>query len=608
MSAGQDLSERRRPGRCRQDRPRPTSSSSSFPSRAYRQGPQGMTDERSTERTARRAATPVHAARPPWAPPQPRPPPGRRRGRAAGRGAPGVVRGRDRLAQLRAADARGTPRTGRPRRLLDLHLRQLAPTLPYVRAWAAKYADAGLTVVGVHTPEFGFERDLDNIVAQSRNFGVEYPSRSTATTASGAPSQPLLAGGVPRRRRGTDPLPPLRRGGVRDDRDGHPAAAARRRRGRTSTRTWSRSSRAAWRSPPTGGRCRSPETYTGYGQSTGFASDDIAAFDRPHAYAARPRLPLNYWDLSGNWTVARHAAILNEPGGRIAFQFHARDVNLVMGPASKGAVDPVPGLPRWPGRGRRHGTDVEPDGGGIVDEQRTYQLIRQTGSDRRPPVRDRVPRRRRRGLLLHLRLRVRLLVASQVARRSDTRATAVPVLRPAAWIAPMTTSSTRTIRPPPHRHLPPVDRVPYGQGRRAPRSTAPRRWPRPASRLVRVAKTIPGLTSMEERSELPGRAVRPGRPPDRCHRKGRGSASGGRQGSSASPRMRGHRRSEVVGDRARATSARRATSTSSSPIPLAPGTREGRIDDPLARIRMLNGPFPQGVAPWQDPDPPNLLT
>src|SRR5436190_22723500 len=85
---------------------------------------------------------------------------------------------------------------------------------------------------------------------------------------------------------------------------------------------------------------RSPETYVGYGQSTGFASADGAAFDEPHVYAAPARLPLNSWDLAGNWTVARHAAVLNEPGGRVAFQFHARDLNLVMGPASRGASIP----------------------------------------------------------------------------------------------------------------------------------------------------------------------------------------------------------------------------------------------------------------------------
>ena len=106
-----------------------------------------------------------------------------------------------------------------------------------------------------------------------------------------------------------------------------------------------------------------------------------------HSYVAPDRLPLNHWALTGTWTVAGHAAVSNAPGARVAFQFHARDVNLVMGPASRGAVRPVPGVsstaspPATPtgatsAAGRQRGT---------VDAQRTYQLIRQPGAiaDRR---------------------------------------------------------------------------------------------------------------------------------------------------------------------------------------------------------------------------------
>jgi hypothetical protein len=127
------------------------------------------------------------------------------------------------------------------------------------------------------------------------------------------------------------------------------------------------------------GTLRSPETYLGYGQSTGFASDDVAVFDQSHLYAAAPRLPLNYWDLSGTWTVARHAAVLSEPGGRVAFQFHARDVNLVMGPVSSGASIPFRVYLDGQVASGAHGTDVQDDGSGTVTDQRTYQLIRQSG-------------------------------------------------------------------------------------------------------------------------------------------------------------------------------------------------------------------------------------
>jgi thiol-disulfide isomerase/thioredoxin len=252
-------------------------------------------------------------------------------------------------------------------------------TLPYVRAWAAKYADAGLTIVGVHTPEFGFERDLDNIVAHTRGLGVEHPVAIDSdygvwqAFANHFWPAVYLADNQGRIRfhhfgEGEYAMTEmviqqlLIDAGASDiDQD----LVAVEPRGLEVSADW--------------GTLRSPETYTGYGQSTGFASDDDAAFDKPHAYAARPRLPLNYWDLSGNWTVARHAAILNEPGGRIAFQFQARDVNLVMGPASKGASIPFRVYLDGQVASGAHGTDVQSDGTGTVTAQRTYQLIRQTG-------------------------------------------------------------------------------------------------------------------------------------------------------------------------------------------------------------------------------------
>ena len=106
----------------------------------------------------------------------------------------------------------------------------------------------------------------------------------------------------------------------------------------------------------------------------------MAAFDKPTVYAAAAGLPLNHWDLTGTWTVARHAGILDESGGRIAFQFQARDVNLVMGPATRGTS--VPFRVFLDGRLATDavGTDVAGDASGIVDAQRTYQLIRQPGA------------------------------------------------------------------------------------------------------------------------------------------------------------------------------------------------------------------------------------
>jgi thiol-disulfide isomerase/thioredoxin len=252
-------------------------------------------------------------------------------------------------------------------------------TLPYVRAWAAKYRDDGLTVIGVHTPEFGFERDVENIVAQSRTFGVDYPIavdsdyavwRAFANHYWPAVYIADAEGRIRHHHFGEGEYAQtemviqqlLMDAGVdRIDQD----LVAVEPRGLEVA--------ADWRT------LQSPETYVGYGQSTGFASEDDAAFDEPHVYTAPARLPLNQWDISGDWTVARHAAVLNQPAGRFAFQFHARDLNLVMGPTFRGSSIPFRVFLDGQVPDGAHGSDVESDGRGIVRDQRTYQLIRQPG-------------------------------------------------------------------------------------------------------------------------------------------------------------------------------------------------------------------------------------
>ena len=258
-------------------------------------------------------------------------------------------------------------------------------TLPYVRAWDAKYRNAGLTIVGVHTPEFAFERNIDNVVREARDFRVGYPiaidsdyavwrafanhywpavyladaegriryhhfGEGEYAATEMAIQQLLLDAGA----NGVE------QDLVRVDPQGLEVAAD-------------------WRT------LQSPETYVGYRQSSGFASEDVAQRDKPHVYAAARRLPLNHWDLAGNWTVAGHAGVLNEPGGKIAFQFHARDLNLVMGPSSAGTAARYRVFLDGEPVGDAHGTDLEAAGGGAVDAQRTYQLVRQPGQieDRR---------------------------------------------------------------------------------------------------------------------------------------------------------------------------------------------------------------------------------
>jgi hypothetical protein len=248
-----------------------------------------------------------------------------------------------------------------------------------VRAWDAKYRDLGLTLIGVHTPEFGFEHDVDNVIAQSRTFGVEYPIAVDSdygvweafanhfwpavyiADAEGriryhhfgegeyamtemVIQQLLLEAGA----EGVDPDL------VAVDPVGFEVAAD-------------------WQT------LRTPETYVAYGRSAGFASPERARFNERFTYPEPSRLGLNVWAPTGTWTLAQHAAVLNEAGGRIAFQFQARDVNLVMGPAARGTSVPFRALLDGAAPGAAHGFDVDEQGNGSLSEQRLYQLIREPG-------------------------------------------------------------------------------------------------------------------------------------------------------------------------------------------------------------------------------------
>jgi thiol-disulfide isomerase/thioredoxin len=252
-------------------------------------------------------------------------------------------------------------------------------TLPYVRAWAAKYRAAGLIVIGVHTPEFGFEQTVDNVVSQARAFGVDYP---IAIDSEYGVWQAFVNHFWPA------VYIADAEGRIRHHHFGEgeyaqtemviqqlllEAGANDIDQGLVIVEPQGLEVAADWRT------LQSPETYLGYSQSSGFASEDVAAFDQPHGYATADPLPLNHWDLAGDWTIGRDAALLNEPGGRIAFKFRARDLNLVMGPASIGAAVRFRVWLDGHGLDGAHGTDVAADGTGEAAEQRTYQLIRQRG-------------------------------------------------------------------------------------------------------------------------------------------------------------------------------------------------------------------------------------
>ncbi|NUO60286.1 MAG: redoxin family protein [Hamadaea sp.] len=256
--------------------------------------------------------------------------------------------------------------------------------LPYVRAWAHKYADHGLVVVGVHTPEFGFERDPANVARAVRSLRVDYPvvadDDHAIWTAFGTSAWPALYladadGRIRRHYLGEGEYQQtesaiqallLERGASGFD----PAPVAVHPEGIEAPADW-----------PT---LRTAETYTGYQRATSFASPvfvspDGLVRDRRHRYTAPAKLGLDSWALSGEWTAQPQAVVSDADGGRIAYRFHARDLHLVLAPATPGGsvrfrVRLDGGAP-----GPAHGLDVDADGNGVLDEPRLYQLIRQPG-------------------------------------------------------------------------------------------------------------------------------------------------------------------------------------------------------------------------------------
>jgi len=249
-------------------------------------------------------------------------------------------------------------------------------TLPYIRAWAHKYASDGLTVIGVHTPEFGFEHDVDNVVRQSARFGVDWPIavdndygvwRAFANHFWPALYLADAAGRIRYHHFGEGEYAMSEMAIQQLLRDG---GAADVNQDLVSVEPQGLEVAADWQTLQSG------ETYVGYGQSSGFAQESVAAIDQPREYAAVP-LRLNEWALAGDWTVASHAGVSNAAGARIAFRFHARDVNLVMSPVRPDNA--IPFRVRLDGQppAGANGDDAAPDGGGLLDEQRTYQLIRQ---------------------------------------------------------------------------------------------------------------------------------------------------------------------------------------------------------------------------------------
>lgn len=258
-------------------------------------------------------------------------------------------------------------------------------TLPYLRAWAEKYGDHGLVVIGVHTPEFSFEHNVDNIRWALKDMKIDYPVAVDSDSAIWRafnneywPSAYFIDA----------------KGHIRH----HQFGEGEYRRCETmiqqllSEAGSGESDRVPVSVVASGSEVvadlnnvKSPETYVGYERTQNFASTHGAARNKPHAYEAPVRLGLNFWALAGNWTAGKEAVALNEPKGRIAYRFHARDLNLVMGPEVHGSSVRFRVLLDGQPPTIANGVDIDGQGIGTVVEQRLYQLIRQPEpiSDRR---------------------------------------------------------------------------------------------------------------------------------------------------------------------------------------------------------------------------------
>jgi thiol-disulfide isomerase/thioredoxin len=253
-------------------------------------------------------------------------------------------------------------------------------TLGYVRAWAENYRDRGLVVVGVHTPEFPFERNVVNVRRAADDMNVWYPialdSDYEVWRAFSNRYWPAIyladadgrirhhqfgEGGYDDCERGIQQL--LREAGAEGIADDLVAITPD---GFEAQADWT--------------NLRSPETYLGYAQGQNFASRGDAEIGGPNRYAAPEALMLNQWALAGDWTIESGASVLDGAEGRIAYRFHARDVNLVMSPPASETPVPFRVLVDGQPPGDAHGLDVDEDGRGTVAEQRLYQLVRERGA------------------------------------------------------------------------------------------------------------------------------------------------------------------------------------------------------------------------------------
>ena len=243
-------------------------------------------------------------------------------------------------------------------------------TEPYVRAWSQAYRDDGLVVIGVHTPEFSFEHEIERVRQATRERAIDYPVALDNDHAIW-------------RAFDNNYWPALyfadRDGIIRDQHFGEGRYEQSERaiqrllgveRELVSVEGLGVEAEADWH------HLRTPETYLGHERSEHFASPGDAAFDERRAYELPERLRFNHWALAGEWTIGRENVVLDQAAGSIAYRFHARDAHLVLSPGTR---EPIPFRLLLDGEapGPSHGVDVDEDGNGVLRDGRLYQLVRE---------------------------------------------------------------------------------------------------------------------------------------------------------------------------------------------------------------------------------------
>ncbi len=249
-------------------------------------------------------------------------------------------------------------------------------SIPYVRAWAEKYKGSGLVVIGVHTPEFAFEKDLDNVRRAVSELKITYPVALDndykiwkAFNNSYWPADYLVdaTGHIRFHHFGE---------GKYDESEQQIQQLLKERDGQLAVTGLVKVAGTGAEAPPDND-VESPETYVGYDRADSFLSPGGMKQDIAHLYSAPKHLELNQWGFSGTWTDNAQVATLDAAHGGIVYRFHARDLHLVLGPSPKG--QPVRFRVKIDGRapGANHGVDTDAQGNGIVTDHRLYQLIRQ---------------------------------------------------------------------------------------------------------------------------------------------------------------------------------------------------------------------------------------